>query len=106
MCLAVAPLTRPLNLVFPCCRLVSWVPIWWHEPLPLYFDHIVICCSYVIISTVLVQVQSPKLGDSISYHILFAQEVSNQMSNCCSSKAQWSSTRLDIPVVKNGASGL
>ena len=30
---------------------------------------------------------------------------SNWMSNCCSSNAQWSSTRLDMSSVKNGASG-
>ena len=45
--------------------------------------------------------------DIVSTTTFFLLEMcSNRMSNCCSFRAQWSSTGLDIPVVKNGASSL
>ena len=62
--------------------------------------------TFLTASSGLIQTQSPELGDGISYHISLPEVCLNWMSNCCNSKAQWSSTGLDIPVVKKGTSGL
>ena len=67
---------RTSELSFPML-LAGWVGYQFNgmDFLHDVFNHIIFCCHYVVIAIVMVQTQSPELGDGVGYYIPFAWDV-------------------------------
>ena len=90
-------------------HIIGWFPWWCICRLDLLcdvLDGVFHCGWFVFIVIVLIQTKCTESGYCICNRIFLPWICWNLMSNCCSSRAHLSSTELDMPVVKNGASGL